>query len=206
MLIQKQSSSQPSFSVTSSHPKIYTVGHGTRTVSALLNLLQTAGVTKLVDVRSVPRSFTNPQFNHNVLISSTELREVDVEYVWLGDKLGGFRSARKLNVEQHTAIRVAAFRNYAAYMSTSAFREGLEQLKALVEKHQSSGSGAVAIMCSETLWWRCHRRLIADALVVRGWNVQHLGIRKEGPMEHALWEIARVDDSGNLIYDAKSQR
>lgn len=130
---------------------------------------------------------------------------MNVEYIWLGDKLGGFRSARKLNEEKHTAIRVAAFRNYAAYMSTSAFSEGLDQLTALVEKHQSSRSGAVAIMCSETLWWRCHRRMIADALVARGWNVQHLGIRKRGSVEHVLWEIARVDDSGNLIYDARLQ-
>jgi len=90
-------------------------------------------------------------------------------------------------------------------MSTSTFREGLEELKALAKYHKGSGSegGGVAIMCSETLWWRCHRRMIADALVVKGWDVQHLGIQKAQPMKHVLWGIARVNGSGSLIYDVK---
>ncbi|KAH6679000.1 HhH-GPD domain-containing protein [Halenospora varia] len=190
-------------SSTFSHPIIFTVGHGTRTLSTLIDLLQSAHVTKLVDVRSIPRSYTNPQFNRDVLVTSNELKTANIEYIWCGVKLGGRRSARQPNVERHTAIRVAAFRNYAGYMSTQNFRDGLEELKALAEKPRSRGSQLVAIMCSETLWWRCHRRMIADALLVEGWDAQHLGVKKGEAMKHVLWEIARTD-YGELIYDVKS--
>ncbi|KAK9491680.1 hypothetical protein V1508DRAFT_433782 [Lipomyces doorenjongii] len=197
-----QTSPRP-LSLTSSHDPIFTIGHGTRTLSSLIDLLQSACITKLVDVRSIPRSRTNPQFNHDALLSSKELREVHIDYIWLGLELGGRRSARQPNVERHTAIRVSAFRNYAGYMSTLTFREGLEKLMALADKMQSDGSGRVAIMCSETLWWRCHRRMIADALVVAGRDAQHLGISKGAPTKHVLWNIARIDDDGGLIYDVK---
>ena len=89
-------------------------------------------------------------------------------------------------------------------MSTQNFRDGLEELKALAEKSQSRGGHLVAIMCSETLWWRCHRRMMADALIVEGWDAQHLEVKKGEAMKHVLWEIARSDDDGELIYDVKS--
>ncbi|KAK9312680.1 hypothetical protein V1522DRAFT_415553 [Lipomyces starkeyi] len=201
---QKRSTTSPRpQSLTSSHAPIFTIGHGTRTLSTLIDLLKSACVTKLVDVRSIPRSRTNPQFNHDALSSSKELREVHIDYIWLGFALGGRRSARQPNVDRHTAIRVSAFRNYAGYMSTPTFREGLEELMALADKMQSDGSGGVAIMCSETLWWRCHRRMIADALVVAGRDAQHLGVNKGAPAKHVLWNIARIDDDGGLIYDVK---
>ncbi|KAK9358874.1 hypothetical protein V1504DRAFT_459840 [Lipomyces starkeyi] len=201
---QKRSTPSPRpQSLTSSHALIFTIGHGTRTLSTLIDLLKSACVTKLVDVRSIPRSRTNPQFNHDALSSSKELREVHIDYIWLGFALGGRRSARQPNVDRHTAIRVSAFRNYAGYMSTPTFREGLEELIALADKMQSDGSGGVAIMCSETLWWRCHRRMIADALVVAGRDAQHLGVNKGAPAKHLLWNIARIDDDGGLIYDVK---
>lgn len=193
----------PPFS-TFSRPIIFTIGHGTRTLSTLIDLLQSAHVTKLVDVRSIPRSYTNPQFNHDDLVTSAELKAANIEYIWCGVKLGGRRSAQQPNVERHTAIRVTAFRNYAGYMSTQNFRDGLEELKALTKKPQSKGGHLVAIMCSETLWWRCHRRMIADALVVEGWDARHLGVKKGEAMKHVLWEIARSDDDGGLIYDVKS--
>lgn len=204
MLISRQSLQQLPLSTTPFHSEIYTIGHGTRLLAAFLDLLRAAGVTMLVDVRSIPRSRTNPQFNQDALISSTQLREASIDYVWLGKNLGGFRRAVQPDVEQHTAIRTAAFKNYAAYMTTPAFGKGLEELEDLVERIHGSGSGKIAIMCSETLWWRCHRRMIADRLVVTGWNVQHLGIKKEQPVKHMLWEIARMDDIGNLIYDVES--
>ncbi|OBT75149.1 hypothetical protein VF21_05489 [Pseudogymnoascus sp. 05NY08] len=191
-------------SLTFSHPIIFTIGHGTRTLSTLIDLLQSAHVTRLVDVRSIPRSYTNPQFNHDDLVTSTGLKAANIEYIWCGVKLGGRRSAQQPNVERHTAIRVTAFRNYAGYMSTQNFRDGLEELKALSKKPQSRGGHLVAIMCSETLWWRCHRRMIADALVVEGWDARHLGVKKGEAMKHVLWEIARSDDRGELIYDVKS--
>ncbi|KAJ8096950.1 hypothetical protein POJ06DRAFT_36593 [Lipomyces tetrasporus] len=201
---QKGSSTSPRAQpLTSSRAPIFTIGHGTRTLSTLIDLLQSAYITKLVDVRSIPRSRTNPQFNHDALSSSKELQEVHIDYIWLGFALGGRRSALQPSVERHTAIRVSAFRNYAGYMSTPTFREGLEELIALADKMQSDGSGGVAIMCSETLWWRCHRRMIADALVVAKRDVQHLGLNKGAPTKHVLWNIARIDDDGGLIYDVR---
>ncbi|KAK9372525.1 uncharacterized protein V1513DRAFT_233538 [Lipomyces chichibuensis] len=201
---QKKSTISPRpQSLTSSHAPIFTIGHGTRTLSSLIDLLQSSCITKLVDVRSIPRSRTNPQFNQDALSSSKELRKVHIDYIWLGFALGGRRSSKQPNVERHTAIRVSAFRNYAGYMSTPTFREGLEELMVLADKMQSDGSGGVAIMCSETLWWRCHRRMIADALVVAGTDAQHLGVNKGAPPKHVLWNIARVDDDGSLVYDVK---
>ncbi|KAK9235104.1 hypothetical protein V1525DRAFT_390793 [Lipomyces kononenkoae] len=190
-------------SLTSSHVPIFTIGHGTRTLSALIDILQPACITKLVDVRSIPRSRKNPQFNRDTLSSSKELREAHIDYIWLGISLGGRRNARQPNVERHTAIRVAAFRNYAGYMSTPTFREGLQELMALADKTHSEENGGVAIMCSETLWWRCHRRMIADALEVAGRDALHLGVSKGDPAKHVLWNIARIDDDGELVYDLK---
>lgn len=191
-------------SSTPSHLIIATIGHGTRTLSTLIDLLQSAHVTRLVDVRSIPRSYTNPQFNHDDLVKSAELKAASIDYIWCGDKLGGRRNAQQPSVEQHTAIRVTAFRNYAGYMRTRDFRDGLEELKALSKETQSRGDHLVAIMCSETLWWRCHRRMIADALVVDGWDVRHVGVKKGETMKHVVWEIARSDGDGELIYDVKS--
>lgn len=180
------------------------MGHGTRTLDELIQLLQAANVTKLVDVRSIPRSFKNPQFNRDTLQESAELQSAGIEYVWFGELLGGRRNAKQPDLAQHTAIRVAAFRNYAGYMSTPSFKEGLSELRHLAEELHSSSEGYLAIMCSETLWWRCHRRMIADSLLTEGWNVQHLGVGKK-TMEHVLWDIARVHE-GNLVYDGTEHR
>lgn len=190
-------------STTSVHPIIFTIGHGTRTLSMLIDILQSAHISKLVDVRSIPRSSTNPQFNRDYLESSPELQAENVDYLWLGATLGGFRTSKQPNIAQHSAIRVASFKNYAGYMSNTDFRDGLEVLKSLAQNAQNDRSQVVAIMCSETLWWRCHRRMIADMLVVEGWDVQHLGIKKGDAMKHVLWDIARTNDEGRLIYDAK---
>ncbi|PGH34052.1 hypothetical protein GX50_03108 [[Emmonsia] crescens] len=187
------------------HPPIFTIGHGTRTLPELIGLLQSTHVTKLVDIRSIPRSFTNPQFNHDTLQRSAELHSARIDYVWSGPSLGGRRNAQQPNLGQHTTIRVAAFRNYAGYMWTSSFKDGLAKLKSLAENLQTSGEGYLAIMCSETVWWRCHRRMIADILVSQGWKVQHLGVGKK-PMEHESWEIARLGDEGNLVYDGSERR
>lgn len=89
-------------------------------------------------------------------------------------------------------------------MSTPSFKEGLAELQHLAEELHSSREGYVAIMCSETLWWRCHRRMVSDALVTEGWNVQHLGVAKRA-MEHTLWDIARVHE-GSLIYDGRERQ
>ena len=117
----------------------------------------------------------------------------------MGQALGGLRK-KQPGTEQHKALRVASFRNYAAHMGTPIFTEGMMELQALVEKHWHDTGCGTAIMCSETLWWRCHRRMISDALTTKGWKVKHLGIKKI-PDDHVLWDIARVDDRGKLIYD-----
>lgn len=181
-------------SLEASKPLIFTIGHGTRTLSELIALIQSAHITKLVDVRSIPRSRTNPQFNRDTLTSSSDLRAAEIEYLWFGDSLGGRRKkSAKLDNDRHTAIRVQAFKNYAGYMSSDSFHKGLDELKDLAE------SNTVAFMCSETLWWRCHRRMISDRLVTDGWQVLHLGIQKV-PVQHKMWNIARLDGN-NLVYD-----
>ncbi|KAK5399189.1 hypothetical protein LTR06_011479, partial [Exophiala xenobiotica] len=128
------------------------------------------------------------------MTTSSDLRAAGIEYIWVGESLGGRRpkSVSPEN-ERHTAIRVQAFKNYAGYMSSESFREGLDELKKLAE------GNTVAYMCSETLWWRCHRRMISDRLVTDGWEVLHLGIQKI-PIQHQLWEIAHSDGQ-DLIYD-----
>jgi uncharacterized protein (DUF488 family) len=153
-------------------------------------------------VRSIPRSRTNPQFNRESLQTSTELAAHGIEYIWLGTELGGRRNKGKQpDVNRHSALRVAAFRNYAGYMSTQGFRDGIRVLERLAGEVGNEGNGGtVAIMCSETLWWRCHRRMISDALVARGWEVRHLGVQKV-PLGHRMWDIARVGDDGELVYD-----
>ena len=203
MLTEQQDSSRAPSRETSPRLTIYTVGHGTRTLAELIEILQGANITQLVDVRSIPRSFTNPQFNQDALSSSTELQAGGIKYQSFGEKLGGLR--KKLpGADLHTALRVKSFRNYAAYMSTPTFGEGLDELKDVAERHASDGGKGTAIMCSETLWWRCHRRMIADALVARGLETKHLGLKPQ-PVEHVLWEIAKLDDDGNLIYNVKEK-
>lgn len=199
-LCSQETPSPKTSSPPPSHSPICTIGHGTRSLSELIQILQDANVTRLIDIRSFPRSRTNPQFNYDTLVESADLRDAGVEYSWAGDSLGGRRTSKEPHVERHTAIRVAAFRNYAGYMGTTSFSKGLIELMSLADAVSSSSGGCVAIMCSETLWWRCHRRMVADALVTAGRKVQHLGIGKE-PVEHERWKIARVGEDGNLVYD-----
>ena len=145
-------------------------------------------------------SHTNPQFNREKLQASSELQAQGLKYTWLGTELGGRRNSKQPGVEQHTALRVVSFRNYAGYMCTSSFREGLQLLENMADEEATTENGFVAIMCSETLWWRCHRRMISDMLLTREREVQHLGIGKE-PMIHKKWDIARKGSDGELVYD-----
>ncbi|KAI9851460.1 MAG: hypothetical protein M1830_006896, partial [Pleopsidium flavum] len=179
---------------------IYTIGHGTRTLDELIAILQTADVGALVDIRSIPRSRTNPQFNRDELTASSSLEKKHISYQWMGDTLGGRRNAHQPNIAQHTALRVAAFRNYAGYMTTDSFRQGLQSLKEL-SREVGRRKKTVAIMCSETLWWRCHRRMVADQLVSDAWAVKHLGVKKGEAPAHTRWDISRIAENGVLIYD-----
>ena len=145
---------------------IFTIGHSTRPVSELVELLRQVSVDLLVDVRSMPRSRTNPQFNTDTLPQS--LAAAGIEYRHL-PALGGLRGRRKDALpSQNRLWRSDAFRNYADYAATGQFRSGLDQLIGLTRDHRC------AIMCAEAVWWRCHRRIVADYLLVRGIRVAHI--------------------------------
>lgn len=169
---------------------IYTLGHSTRTREELIALLQHYGVVTLVDVRTMPRSRRNPQFNTEELASS--LADAGVAYVH-SPLLGGLR--RGLGVASpNKGWRNASFRGYADYMQTDDFTQGLETVRAL------AADGPVALMCAEAVPWRCHRSLIADALTVRGVNssdIQSLG----RTIPHTLTPFARVEGT-RITYPA----
>jgi uncharacterized protein (DUF488 family) len=145
---------------------IYTIGHSTRTLEELVSLLREVEITMLVDVRSIPRSRTVPQFNVDTLPSA--LAAAGIEYRHLR-ALGGRRHHRKGTPPSENGYwRVLAFRNYADYAETSDFRAGLDELRGLAE------TARCAIMCAEAVWWRCHRRIIADYLLASGTRVEHI--------------------------------
>ena len=137
---------------------IYTIGHSTRSQAEFIELLRHYGVETLVDVRTVPRSRHNPQFNADELPDA--LAQVGIQYVHL-TSLGGLRHGIG-KASPNMGWRNSSFRGYADYMQTQGFLDGLEELRQLAQK------GTLALMCAEAVPWRCHRSLIADALLVRG--------------------------------------
>lgn len=169
--------------------EIWSVGHGARPLEEFLAVLRAAEIDTLADVRLMPGSRRHPHFGAESLDGA--LREIGMAYLHMPE-LGGRREPRADS--PHRALRVAAFRGYADYMSSEEFAEGYERLTSLANQSRT------AFMCAETLWWRCHRRLIADHLTVDGWTVTHLlALEKHEP--HVLWDAARTLD-GNLVYDA----
>ena len=176
-------------------PPLLTVGHGTMSADGLAELLVGAGVELVVDVRSAPGSRRHPQFGRAAL--EMWLPDAGVCYRWEPD-LGGFRRASPSS--PNVALRHPSFRGYADYMSTDRFKE------ALMRVLDDTCRQVVTVMCAETLWWRCHRRLIADAAsLCFGAEVRHLG--HDGRLSaHRLTEGVRVDDRGGLVYDAEPPR
>jgi uncharacterized protein (DUF488 family) len=142
---------------------IYTVGHSTRPIEEFISLLQAHGVELLMDVRTVPRSRHNPQFEGDALARS--VREAGIEYRHVKD-LGGLRKPKRDSV--NAGWRNESFRGYADYMQTPEFTAAVEKLI------EAARTKRVAVMCAEAVPWRCHRSLIADALVVRGVPVEHI--------------------------------
>jgi len=142
---------------------IRTIGHGTRAIEDLIALLRAQGVAQLVDVRTIPRSRRNPQFHREALAET--LPTAGIAYVHMS-RLGGLRKTRADSV--NLGWRNAGFRGYADYMETPEFARGLEALIELARQRPT------AIMCAETVSWRCHRSLIADALTARGIAVEHI--------------------------------
>ena len=160
--------------------RIMTIGHSTRTADAFLGLLQAHGVTLIADVRTIPRSRRHPHFSSETLAAFLALHGIAYEHF---PGLGGLRKPRADSA--NTGWRHPSFRAYADHMAAQEFGESLEALLARAEKNLA------AVMCAESQWWRCHRQLIADALVARGVTVQHIMSLSSAPA-HELTSFARV--------------
>lgn len=141
--------------------RLFTVGHGTRTTEELVAVLHDGGVERLVDVRRFPGSRRHPHLARERLAE-----DLPVAYEWQGEALGGRR--KPVAESRHPEWRNDAFRAYADWMDTPVFLQALDRLL------EAAAEVPTAVMCSETLWWRCHRRLIADAAAARGVDVVHL--------------------------------
>lgn len=172
---------------------LYTVGHSNRSPEDFLTLIEAHAVRGIADVRAFPASRHWPHFNREPLAAA--LAEHGVRYDWL-PQLGGRRRALRAD-SPHTAWTVAAFRNYADYADTDEFRRGLDALLAAARLRRT------AFLCAEALYWRCHRRLIADQLVLRGHEVLHIDSPTRA-VPHRLPDFARIA-GGRLIYDGGTQ-
>lgn len=162
--------------------RVLAIGHSTRPAEELVELLRAVGVVTLADVRTIPRSRANPQFEGKALART--LARAGIAYAHL-PHLGGLRHARKGSLD-NAAWRNASFRGYADHMQTPEFEEGLCQLRALAKE------GPVAVMCAEAVPWRCHRSLLADALLARGVVVEHV-VGKGRTRPHRLTPFARLE-------------
>ena len=171
---------------------IWTIGHSTRTLDELVEMLHSFKIEMIVDIRSYPGSRRYPHFNKEALEIS--LPENSIQYFHLKE-LGG---RRKVNPHsKNTAWRHAAFRGYADYMETDAFKEGIEELEKIAVQQRTS------YMCSEAIWWRCHRSMVSDYLKAGGWKVMHImGIGKAE--EHPYTAPARIVD-GALTYEEENK-
>jgi len=176
---------------------LYTIGHSTRSADELVGMLRAAGVTRLVDIRSIPRSRTNPQFNEDVLPAT--LARAGIAYVRLA-LLGGRRGKRKsgdaaASTQANAGWQVQAFRNYADYAESPEFRRGLRELLAM------AAAESCAIMCAEAVWWRCHRRIVTDYVLARGIPVVHLMSPTKSDVA-SLTPFAVVGARGRITYPA----
>lgn len=173
--------------------RLYTIGHSTRSFDELVDVLRAWEVRVLVDIRHITRSRTNPQFNADTL--TRQLPRAGIEYVHIPE-LGGRRSrAKEVDPMRNAGWTNASFKNYADYAETDAFANGLDQL---VERAVRK---TCAIMCAEAVWWRCHRRIIADYLIAAGETVLH--ILGPGRIEPAhITPAAKSGPPGILTYPA----
>ncbi|MEO8053219.1 MAG: DUF488 domain-containing protein [Acidobacteriota bacterium] len=161
-------------------PIVLTIGHSTHTIEEFIRLLQAHAVTRVVDVRTVPRSGHNPQFNRDTLPAS--LKTTGIGYVHIA-ALGGLRHTTRDSI--NTGWRNASFRGYADYMQTPEFEAAVDELIQLANQDQ------IALMCAEAVPWRCHRSMIADALVVRGIQTEDI-MGLNPPKLHTLTSFAKV--------------
>jgi uncharacterized protein (DUF488 family) len=166
---------------------IFTIGHSTHPIDEFVKILQAHGIKEIVDVRTIPKSRHNPQFNSDTLKES--LRQAHIRYKHLKN-LGGLRHTTKDS--KNLGWRNTSFRGFADYMGTDEFAEGLEALEKVAVQRKT------AIMCAEAVPWRCHRSLIGDALTKQKWNVFDIMSSKTA-YKHRLTSFLRVK-KGKLIY------
>ena len=179
---------------------IHTIGHSTHSADTFLSLLTTHRIGQIADVRTIPRSTRHPQFNRDTLAGFLDLHGIAYRHF---PALGGRRRPRPDS--ENTAWREDSFRGYADHMETAAFGAGLVSLLEFAARPGGVTPGAAgqpasgtAVMCAEAVWWRCHRRLLADALVARGIPVLHILSAAE-PKPHELSEFARLRGT-SVIY------
>jgi uncharacterized protein (DUF488 family) len=179
--------------IDAEHKKIiWTIGHSTHSLNEFVAMLKSFQIELVADIRSLPGSRRYPHFNIEALQFS--LPENDIKYIHLKE-LGG---RRKVQPGSHnTGWRIAAFRGYADYMENDAFKKAIQELERYAFEKRT------AYMCSEALWWRCHRSLVSDYLKVRGWTVNHImGIGKV--QEHQYTSPAEIVN-GELLYSKSKQ-
>jgi len=171
--------------------QLWTIGHSSRPIDEFVVFLTSQGIQQLVDVRTISRSRHNPQFNTDSLARS--LKEATLRYV-RRPELGGLRKTKQDSI--NAGWRNASFRGYADYMQTDGFWNALQELMA------ESRLRRTVIMCAEAVPWRCHRSLIADALVVNGWTVCHI-LSETKTRVHSLTSFAMIKN-GRITYPAPS--
>lgn len=171
---------------------IWTIGHSTRTLEEFVTILHSFNIELIADIRSFPGSRKFPQFNKDALELS--LPQNHIQYIHIKE-LGGRRKANPDS--KNTAWRHVAFRSYADYMETTSFKDGIKQLE------QNALKQRTAYMCSEAVWWRCHRSMVSDYLKLHGWKVMHImGISKE--QEHPYTAPARIINN-QLNYEKQAE-
>ena len=171
----------------------FTIGHSTRTVSQFVDLLQASQIELVVDVRRIPHSRTNPQFNRETL--ADDLATVQIGYAHVA-ALGGLRNrSSRIDVSPNLFWDNLSFRNYADYAMSQEFHQGLIQLR------DCGHNRCTAVMCAEAVWWRCHRRIIADYLICAGEDVFHI-LGRNHIDQARLTPGAIPQADGTIIYPA----
>jgi uncharacterized protein (DUF488 family) len=172
----------------------FTIGHSTRTTDEFVDLLRESGISLVIDVRSMPRSRTNPRFNQQRLPEVLAPWQIGYEHI---SELGGLRGkSRDSESSSNTHWRVRSFRNYADYALTVPFATGLTRLR------ERGAEQRCVVMCAEAVWWRCHRRIIADYLLAAGEQVMHI-LGKRHVDLGSLTPGAVVRNDGTVVYPAR---
>ena len=177
------------------HP-FFTIGHSTRPVTEFVDLVRSAEIGLVIDVRTVRRSRTNPQYNHDVFPQTLARFEIGYEHLLA---LGGLRGrTHEVPPIVNGFWQNQSFHNYADYALTETFQAGLARLRALGRERRC------AIMCAEAVWWRCHRRIVADYLIAAGETVFHI-LAKDHVVPARLTTAAQPRTDGSLTYPAEDE-